>query len=108
MLKIKMEISKNRLTLTANGHAGYAPAGCDIVCAAASMLVRTLMLSLYAQLSNESDIYFDDPGNGPLTIDAGPCDGDMEGAKMIFRTIACGLEALACQHPDNVSFTMIE
>ena len=108
MLNVTMEFSANRLVLTADGHAGYARAGEDIVCAAASSLISTLMLALNAQLGRESDIYFDDPRDGPLTIDCGPSAEEMQGAKNIFRTIACGLEALAYKYPDNVGFELRE
>ncbi len=106
MLNIVMQISANRLQLTADGHAGYARVGEDIVCAAASSLISTLMLALNAQLGRESDVYFDDPRDGPLTLDCGPSEADMPGARMIFRTIGCGLEALSYKYPDNVSFEL--
>jgi uncharacterized protein YsxB (DUF464 family) len=32
----------------------------------------------------------------------------MPGAKMIFRTIACGIEALAFKYPENVGFKLQE
>ena len=108
MLNVVMEFSANRLILTADGHAGYARVGQDIVCAAASSLISTLMLALNAQLGRESDIFFDDPRDGPLTIDAGPSKEDMPGAKMIFRTVACGLEALSYKYPENVGFELRE
>ena len=34
-----------KLTMRAEGHAGYAPAGQDIVCAAVSCLMQTLAYS---------------------------------------------------------------
>ena len=108
MLNVVMEFSANRLILTADGHAGYARVGQDIVCAAASSLISTLMLALNAQLGRESDIFFDVPRDGPMTIDVGPSNEDMPGAKMIFRTVACGLEALSYKYPENVGFELRE
>lgn len=108
MIKGKMELSRNRLRLEMEGHAGYAESGRDIVCAAASSLVSTLMLALNAQLGSRSDIYFDDPRAGPMVLDCGPQAEDMETARLIFSTIACGLEALAYRYPDNVEFTLTE
>ena len=35
-----------KLTMRAEGHAGYAPAGQDIVCAAVSCLMQTLAYAL--------------------------------------------------------------
>lgn len=108
MIHAQMEISRNRLRLAMEGHAGYAEEGRDIVCAAASSLASTLMLALNAQLGRRSDIYFDDPRAGPMVLDCGPQEEDMETARLIFRTIACGLEALEYRYPDNVEFSLTE
>lgn len=58
MLNIRMELSRNRMSMQANGHAGYAPAGQDIVCAAASTLFNTLLIALRTQMGIGSDVYF--------------------------------------------------
>lgn len=108
IIHAQMTISRNRLRLEMEGHAGYAEEGRDIVCAAASSLVSTLMLALSAQLGGGSDIYFDDPRAGPMVLDCGPQEDDMESARLIYRTIACGLEALAYRYPDNVEFQLTE
>lgn len=108
MIHARMEMSQNRLKLEMAGHAGYAEKGRDIVCAAASSLVSTLMLALNAQLGRRSDIYYDDPRAGPLTVDCGPDAEDMEAAALIYRTIACGLEALAYRYPEYVEFRMTD
>lgn len=44
MIKIiyKADPEGGKLTMRAEGHAGYAPAGQDIVCAAVSVLAQTL------------------------------------------------------------------
>ena len=51
---------------TLSGHSGFAPAGKDIVCAAASILVRTALDVLNAQsgIELETDI----PGRGELSF----------------------------------------
>ncbi len=43
MIRIRFKEENGRLQLSMEGHAGYAPAGQDIVCAAASMLGQTLV-----------------------------------------------------------------
>ncbi len=43
------------LRLEAAGHAGYAPAGQDIVCAGASTLMQTLVYLLAGEESAKSD-----------------------------------------------------
>ena len=42
MIKIEMMDTDKGYSLAASGHAGYAPAGQDIVCAAVSVLAQTL------------------------------------------------------------------
>lgn len=46
MTTIMKTDTANIVTLTAEGHAGYGPAGADIVCAACSMLIYTLKQAL--------------------------------------------------------------
>lgn len=108
MIHAEMELSRNRLKLRMDGHAGYAEKGRDIVCAAASSLASTLMLALNAQLGEKSEMYFDDPRAGPMVIDCGPGAEDMKKAELIYRTIGCGLEALAYRYPENVEFELKE
>lgn len=108
MLTVTMVFEKNSMHLEAEGHAGYARMGQDIVCAAASSLISTLMMALNAQLSHESRILFEDPRDGPLRIDCEPAEDERHAAKMIYRTVACGIEALSFKYPDNVSFELKE
>ncbi|WP_428770990.1 ribosomal-processing cysteine protease Prp [Treponema sp. HNW] len=49
-----------------SGHSGFAPAGKDIVCAAASILVRTALEVLNAQSGIE--LKTDIPGRGELSF----------------------------------------
>lgn len=58
MLDIKMQLSRNRMQLMASGHAGFAPIGQDIVCAAASTLFNTLLIALRSQMGIGTDVYF--------------------------------------------------
>lgn len=46
-----------KLTMRAEGHAGYAPAGQDIVCAAVSCLMQTLAYSAAEDERTSSCIY---------------------------------------------------
>ena len=47
MIKIEITKTDKECTITAQGHAGYAPRGYDIVCAAVSTLVFTLIDALH-------------------------------------------------------------
>ena len=52
-------ILKDDDRIVINGHAGYAPTGCDIVCSAISVLTETLVASLeeltYDEISCHTD-----------------------------------------------------
>lgn len=108
MTDITMCISGAVMELCANGHAGYADPGKDIVCAAASCLINTLMLALNAQTSPPTEIGFNagDGGGPPLTIHCRASPEDRPAAEMMFKTIGCGLEALAYKYPEHVRFTL--
>ena len=86
------------LSLQAEGHAGYAPAGQDIVCAAVSTLLQTLAYSV----DNGEDggaIRCDNCRNGPvLTVQARKTAAN----EAKFELVTDGLYLLAQQYPENV------
>lgn len=75
---IVIDIDQNSLTI--DGHAGYAEAGKDIVCAAVSILAQNLIHSLealtgdriwYQREPGHIDIHFENlSGGGQLLIDS--------------------------------------
>lgn len=88
-----------KLTMRAEGHAGYAPAGQDIVCAAVSCLIQTLAYSAAEDEHTSSCIY--QGKDGPvLNVEA----GDSVLMRDKFELVADGLTLLAEQYPENVSF----
>lgn len=88
-----------KLTMRAEGHAGYAPAGQDIVCAAVSCLMQTLAYSAAEDEKTSSCIY--QGGEGPvLNVEA----GDSVLMRDKFELVADGLDLLAEQYPENVNF----
>ena len=88
-----------KLTMRAEGHAGYAPAGQDIVCAAVSCLMQTLAYSAAEDEHTSSCIY--QGKEGPvLNVEA----GDSVLMRDKFELVADGLDLLAEQYPDNVNF----
>ena len=60
--------------LEASGHAGYAPAGQDIVCAGASTLMQTLCALLAGEEGAKSGAWDPRPARGTGT----PCDARSE------------------------------
>ena len=88
-----------KLTMRAEGHAGYAPAGQDIVCAAVSCLMQTLAYSAVEDERTSSCIY--QGKEGPVaSVEA----GDSVLMRDKFELVADGLDLLAEQYPDNVNF----
>lgn len=90
------------LSLRAEGHAGYATEGQDIVCAAVSALVQTLAFDVADGVSGSSiHCGGDENGNGnEMVVQA--TRSMMNRAK--FELVASGLSLLAEQYPENVSF----
>ena len=87
--------------LEAAGHAGYAPAGQDIVCAGASTVMQGLVCLLAGEESARSDA-FDEP-DGPrlaVQVDA-PCAEWVQGA---FELAKACFALLAERYPENVRF----
>ena len=89
------------LRLEAAGHAGYAPAGQDIVCAGASTLMQALV-SLLAGEENASSDVWEEPGGPRLAVTAAaPQQPWVEGA---FELAKAGFSLLAERYPDNLRF----
>ena len=87
--------------LEASGHAGYAPAGQDIVCAGASTLMQTLCALLAGEEGTRSGVW-DEPDGPRLAVTAAaPQKPLVEGA---FEFAKAGFALLAERYPDNVRF----
>ena len=87
--------------LEASGHAGYAPAGQDIVCAGASTLMQTLCALLADEEGTRSGVW-DEPDGPRLAVTAAaPQKPWVEGA---FEFAKAGFALLAERYPDNVRF----
>ena len=87
--------------LEASGHAGYAPAGQDIVCAGASTLMQTLC-ALLADEERVKSGAWDEPAGPRLAVTAAaPQKPWVEGA---FEFAKMGFALLAERYPDNVQF----
>ena len=85
----------------AAGHAGYAPAGQDIVCAGASTLMQALVSLLAGEESTRSDAW-DEPDGPRLAVVAdAPQKPWVEGAFELAKT---GFALLAERYPDNLRF----
>ena len=87
--------------LEAAGHAGYAPAGQDIVCAGASTLMQA-MVYLFAGEENARTDVWDEPDGPRLAVSVtAPCEEWVRGA---FELAKAGFVLLAERYPDHVRF----
>ena len=87
--------------LEASGHAGYAPAGQDIVCAGASTLMQTLCALLAGEEGTKSGAWDEPEGPRLAVTAAAPQKPWVEGA---FEFAKAGFALLAERYPDNVRF----
>ena len=89
------------LRLEAAGHAGYAPAGQDIVCAGASTLMQALVYLLAGEENARSDAW-DEPEGPRLAVAVqAPVAPWVQGA---FELAKAGFTLLAERYPDNLRF----
>jgi uncharacterized protein YsxB (DUF464 family) len=90
-------------SIEAHGHAGAAPKGQDIVCAAVSVLMQTLAdaveeMAREGQLETGCVSYAD----AELRVEAMPKPAYAETLAVLYSFAALGLDALAAQQPDHV------
>lgn len=87
--------------LEAVGHAGFAPAGQDIVCAGASTLMQALVYLLAGEENAHADAW-EEPDGPRLAVQAdAPCAAWVQGA---FELAKAGFTLLAESYPDNIRF----
>ena len=91
-----IEVTKKHGQITVNGHAGFAPCGSDIVCAAVSMLVQNLVCSIQ-ELTEDTIEYEGCDGNAVIKY------GNLsEGAKLLLDSFLLGVEMIASNYPQYV------
>jgi uncharacterized protein YsxB (DUF464 family) len=83
----------------ASGHAGWAEAGHDVVCAAVSTLLQAAWLGL-DEIAGVKVRAVRDPGRLELSWPAETRDD--AGVRAIVETVALSLETLAGQFPDQI------
>lgn len=95
MITIIYDEKEHDMILQASGHAGYAPKGQDIVCAAVSCLMQTLAYSVDGGTATR-----DPDGDNVLRVQAAQSSDTL--AK--FELVTDGLMLLTQQYPENVRF----
>lgn len=94
MLLIEIKVDKGTIIIT--GHAGYAPPGNDIVCAAVSALTQTFIASV-EELTEDNIEYEIEPGNTVIKLWT-----LSEKAKTLMESFLLGAKMAAESYPANV------
>lgn len=94
-----IEVHRGESGITISGHAHYAEAGKDIVCAGISALVQNLIQSI-EELTQDKIQYSMSPGR--VDINYGNLS---EQAQLLVSSFFVGVEMIANGYPDNVKLT---
>lgn len=91
-----IKVSRTDNSIKIEGHAHYAEAGRDIVCAAVSALVQSLIQSV-EELTADKIQYSMQPGTVDINF------GNLsEQAQLLVSSFFVGVEMIASGYPDNV------
>lgn len=89
------------MRLEASGHAGYAPAGQDIVCAGASVLMQALACQAAGEENAMTEGWSGPDGPRMVVAAAAPQSVTLRGA---FELVKTGFGLLTERYPENVRF----
>lgn len=104
MIRARSIWSGNHITgFEISGHAGYAPHGEDIVCAAASFLAITVENSLELQLGKAGKVSQQD-GKLSYELPEGLTEEKMQVAQTILQVFDTGFHNLANEYPKFVQY----
>ena len=95
-------VTRHSSGVTIEGHAGYAPRGQDVVCAAVSTLVQNLMQSLEDLCTDEISYHLKP---GWVEIKHGTLSAN---AQLLMKSFFIGISMIANDYPDNVKLTKHE
>ena len=99
MIKCKMSLSDDVAEIQITGHAGYAPMGQDIVCAAATTLCNTLAGYLSTK-DDEPDVCLE-KGDIRFKVDLGKYP---DGVGEVLSYMAVGFQIIAYSFPGYFEF----
>lgn len=89
-------IERYKDSIKMRGHANYAPAGRDIVCAGVSVLIQTLIQSIETLTADEIE-YTMQPGTVDIKF---WCLSDL--SRVLIDAFFIGVKGIAEGYPDNV------
>jgi len=99
----KQQIAQFRIS----GHAGYAPAGQDIVCAAVSFLATTVVNSI-EQLTGKAGIVQCEDGFLSYQLPADLTESEMATAQIALQMLSIGLKDLKTEYPKYISIQKLK
>lgn len=105
MICIEMSQKSGVYTLETKGHAEYAEPGKDIVCAAVSILVFTLIESIDERDLSEPPMI--EQESGKVLVRVKPKQSTEGKIRAVFKVIANGFELLQKNFPENVKFRRV-
>jgi len=88
------------LRLRVTGHAGFAAAGNDVLCAAVSVLAENLGESLRLLLNADLEL---EEGDGLYDVRLSDAAASRE-TDLLFASAILGLRSIALAHPDRIVF----
>lgn len=89
-------VTENTGKIIIEGHAGYAPHGQDIVCAAVSALTQVFIASVSKLTTDNINA---STAAGKAVIEYGTLT---EGAQLLLRSFFLGVQMIAEEYPNNV------
>lgn len=106
MIKAVYHRDDNKITV--EGHAYSGEPGYDLICAAASVLVYTIAVSVnnMQQCGHVSDATIN-IGDGNGFVSCEPLEQFKGAITLIFDSICAGFEILSVNYPDNVAYEII-
>lgn len=109
MIQVTIGDRDGMLWLSMEGHAGAAPKGQDIVCAAATMLMYTaaqaaLDMGSRGELQTSPSVKLDD---GSAGVAFRPKEEAIEKGRLVLDVIRRGLEVLGKRYPENVAIYVL-
>ena len=103
-MQIDFRQERGQIQVRIRGHAGYAPAGQDIVCAAATMLGALLEETLLRENTQGGLRFLSvQKSNGVLELDFSPTLSGWSRLSPVLEAVEHGFRLLADQYPSYVS-----
>lgn len=106
MIRVRVRRSGNDiLSIGAEGHAGYADSGLDIICAGVSALMQALEVGVLEVLATQGAHIQKIPEKGLMEVTV-PEPSD-EKTQVLFRTILVSLEGIHNSYPGYLEISEV-